>query len=99
MGIWWPLPSTSAEKSPCRNASVGTVTTLRLILPPRRRKLSYATKKNVRFLITGPPTVPPNSFWRTIGLAEAKNPRASSLSFRRNSNTSPWYWFVPDFNV
>jgi hypothetical protein len=45
-----------------------------------RQKMS-----NVLFFRTRPPTVPPNWFWRRGGFLAVKNPRASSLSLRKNS--------------
>src|SRR5262245_66550922 len=63
-----------AEKSPLRSAAVGRV--CRLLDKPRRfRYCSQAKKKKVLSrplyrcgMITGPPSAPPKSFWRSLGL-------------------------------
>src|SRR6266478_4344194 len=50
----------------------------------------------------GPPTVPPNMFQRSLSLGTrgfvilCPQLFAFSLSFRKNSQTSPWNWLVPD---
>src|SRR5215468_9632821 len=64
----------SAEKSPLRSASVGRVCKL-LDKPRRFLYCSQAKKKNVLSrplykwgTMTGPPSTPPKSFWRSLGL-------------------------------
>src|SRR5215467_10224295 len=86
------------EKSPRRKAAVGMVCRGG-VEPWRRRKLSIEAKKKVRFLRTGPPIVPPNSFCRVGALTGGKKPRAFSRSFSKNSKTPPWNAFVPLFRV
>ena len=44
----------------------------------------------------GPPTVPPKLLYRFFGRIGAKKFRASSLSFRKNSNSVPWNALLPD---
>ncbi len=65
----------------------------------RWRKPSYEKKKNSFSLIIGPPSCPPN--WLRLnggGSVEVKvkKLRASSASFRKNSNSSPWNSLLPD---
>src|SRR3982751_3198215 len=48
-------------------------------------------------IVKGPPTAPPNWFHRNAPIVGRKKLRASSLSLRRNSHTSPCHWFEPDF--
>ena len=50
----------------------------------------------------GPDRLPPNWFWRNLGLwlrvvVRAKKFLASVMSLRKNSYAEPWTWFAPDF--
>ncbi len=65
----------------------------------RWRKPSYEKKKNSFSLMIGPPSCPPN--WLRLNgggslAVKVKKLRASSASFRKNSNNSPWNSLPPD---
>src|SRR5207247_2778095 len=54
--------------------------------------------KNSLFLTIGPPTLPPNWFFRSSGFfGPSLKFRASSASLRRNSSSDPWKSLLPDF--
>ena len=55
-------------------------------------------KKKVLLRTIGPPTVPPNWFWVSLGLVVPgeKAFLASRFSLRRNSHSAPWKSLVPD---
>jgi hypothetical protein len=55
--IWRPVRR--ALKSPVLNASMGVVLPKPSSVPERKRVQSALTKKNVLFLMMGPPTVAP----------------------------------------
>jgi hypothetical protein len=69
-----------------------------MVRPRRSISASYPTKKNARFNVIGPPTVPPNWFrWKSGFSSTSKKLRASMASLRWNSNALPDNWFEPDF--
>src|SRR5438445_13333717 len=76
---------------------VGTVENT--VVARRLVKFCISKKKNVLFLIAGPPIVPPNWFWlkcpRPTPFRLLKKVLASRLLLRRNSQTSPWKAFEP----
>src|SRR5439155_3985556 len=94
-------PRVTFEKSPFTMSAVGMVTRS-FEAPAWNRNPPYTKWKKVRFLPlylgsqTGPPNAAPNSFWRLTARLVAINPRASNLSFRKYSQTDPWYAFAPD---
>jgi hypothetical protein len=71
----------SALKSPVRNASMGTVLPKPASVPERIRVTSRLTKKNVLFLMTGPPTVAPKFRLSSGVLGSWKKPSELSLSW------------------
>src|SRR5437899_8063476 len=87
----------SSVKFPCFIRGVGTaeftVVAFRLV------KFCASKKKKVRFLMTGPPIVPPNWFWlkcpRGTPPALLKKLFESRRLLRRNSHTSPRKAFDP----
>src|SRR5882757_69773 len=56
------IPTPNALKSPPRAAAVGIDTSVGAV-PVRYRNPSYDPKKKMRFLLIGPPTFTPYSFW------------------------------------
>src|SRR5947209_14778599 len=81
----------SSVKLPPFIAGVGTVDWT--VVAFRLVKFCASKKKKVRFLITGPPMAPPNTFWlkcpRGMPFRLLKKVLASRLLLRRNSHTSP----------
>src|ERR1700688_2072883 len=86
------------EKSPCRCARVGTVTT-----PLDELELatfSKSTKKNVRFFTIGPPSENPPWSRRLSGLGVGrglKKSRASNWERCKKYQALPWKASVPLF--
>src|ERR1700687_3008265 len=80
--------SSSSDKSPLRNSAVGTLanSTLRGAVS---RSPWQSPKATSLFLMTGPPSVPPNWLRRKGSLLGAKVGFASSAELRRNSNALP----------
>src|SRR6267378_3778799 len=84
-------------KSPVRWASVGTEPVK--VIPLRWNFCSPSRKKNVLFLMMGPPMEPPNWFKLNFSGVWAKKLLASRDLLRRNSNSEPWNWLPPDLVV
>src|SRR5258708_883573 len=105
MVIGLPWESVRPEKSKApglavpmpRSASVGTL--LRCGLPlPLLVILSRTKKKKSLFLMMGPPTEPPHSLYRRLGLtwpAVLKYGLAFNTSFCQNSYAEPWKVLLP----
>ena len=93
-----PAWLTTCEKSPARSAAVGTLN--RLNAPALFTLRSNNPKKNVRFLMIGPPSEPP--YWCICSGAIFAPDRlekkllAFSALLRRNSKALPCKLFVPD---
>src|SRR5215831_12228479 len=87
----------SSDISPDRIAMVATAALAGVAR--RSRELSQLNSQNVLLRRRGPDTTVPNWFRCSAFLAcvgARKNPRASNILLRRNSNTVPCNWFVPD---
>src|SRR5262245_61292602 len=96
-GISWINFTTAGSVADARCESLRT--RLLRLRPWRCRRPSYERKKKVLFLTSGPPRLPPARLrLKGGGLLEvnSKKLRASSASFRRNSNSSPWNSLVPE---
>src|SRR5581483_9523898 len=83
------------EKSPLCSAGVSGKMSIvpgepRCFVPWKEKK------KKFRFLLIGPPIVPPYWFLWNGGRFAEKNDRASKTVLRTNSNNEPWNSFVPD---
>src|SRR5262245_49012829 len=92
----WHAADSMTLKSPSRAAGVGRRASdwggaCRLRVP------WYPPKKKSFSLRTGPPKVPPNWLRFSVSWLAAKKLRAFKEPLRRNSNTLPWNWLVPDF--
>src|SRR5258707_13162528 len=62
-----------------------------------KRKPPYEPKKNSLSCTAGPPTVKPKRCWLYGVFTENVWVVALKLRSRKNSNTEPWNWLVPDF--
>ena len=82
-------------KSPARIAAVGTIA-CRSDGVCRLRLTCTPPKKNIRFFMTGPPSVPPNWLRLSPSLAVANLLISLKRESRRNSNIVPWNALVPD---
>src|SRR5688572_24614759 len=86
-----------ALKSPVRSAAVRTMAVFRNVCVVRRRH-EYVVKKNVRSWTIGPPSVPPNWFRLSGGVASTEpHSFAFILPSRTYSKAEPLYLLVPDF--
>src|SRR4051812_31343709 len=99
-----PFDPNDCEKSPCSSRALGITPSWEL--PEMPRKLSQLARKNVLSwpsysfgITTGPVIDAPNWFLLSLLLSASKKLRASSRSFRKYSNTAPWYWLPPDLSA
>ena len=103
-----PGAGSVVEKSPAKFAAVGTWDCVVAVADLLSRNWYPAKKKSLSLplnslgILTGPPNVPPYSFWCSLSLVvvpgTGTTPKfvASIKLLRMNSKAAPWYVFVPE---